>query len=127
MQFIARDIDHINLTVPNIEKALEFYTGSLGFTVQDRYKNGGMEFVFITNGKIVYELMENPLLKTATIDHIAYVSEDIEKDFQHFKEQDSSLLLGEIGYVDFLFENGVYYFFIKGAGNEKVEFCQKKG
>ncbi|MFI3258143.1 MAG: hypothetical protein R3Y36_07600, partial [Spirochaetales bacterium] len=60
------------------------------------------------------------------IDHIAYVSEDIERDFNYFKNKDKTCLLSDIGFVDFLFENGVYCFFIKGAGNERIEFCQRK-
>ena len=119
-------IDHINLTVPNIEEAISYYTSKLNFTLRDRYEKNGLQFIFLTDGNTVYEIMENPNLREAYIDHIAYVSEDIEADYNYYKQLDSSLLLGPIGYVDFLFEEGVYYFFIKGVCGEKIEFCQKK-
>ncbi len=121
----ARPIDHINISVPNMQKALDFYTKTLGFTIKERYQ-GPTEFVFITDGTTTYELMENPTLAQSSIDHIAYVSEDIKADYAHFLSIDPSLLLGEVGYADFLFENGVYYFFIQGPGQERIEFCQKK-
>jgi len=66
-----------------------------------------MEFVFITDGNIVYELIENPMSSEAKFDHIAYVSKDIEADYNYFKDLDSSLLLGEIGYVHFLFKTAL--------------------
>ncbi len=122
-----KNIDHINLTVPNLEKSIEFYTKTLGFKMTDRFSDGEMDFVFITNGKIVYELLEDPTLKETKLDHIAYTSKDIQADYDYFKNLNIDLLLGEIDYLDFLFENGVYYFFIKGTGNEKIEFCQMKG
>ncbi len=119
-------IDHINISVPNLPQAIDYYEKIMGFIVKERFKGAGMEFVFMSDGTTTYELMENPSLTETRIDHIAYVSEDIQKDYDAFKAINPTLLLGEIGYVDFLFENGVYYFFIKGAGNEKIEFCQKK-
>ncbi len=119
----GRKIDHINITVPNIEKAIEFYTNVMGFEVANRFKKE-KEFVFITNGDITYELMENPNLKEGIVDHIAYVSKDIEKDYEHFLNL--GLTTTTLNYVDFLFENGVNYFFISGAGSEKIEFIKKK-
>ncbi len=121
----ARPIDHINISVPNLEKALAFYTGTLGFTIKERFQ-GPVEFVFMSDGTTTYELMEKPDLEQSKIDHIAYVSEDIEADYAHFAALDKSMLLGDIGFADFLFENGMYYFFIQGPGQERVEFCQKK-
>ncbi len=123
MTIFKRPLDHINLAVPNLEKAVDFYTNTMGFEVTHRFKKD-MEFVFITDGNLTYELLENPSLKETVIDHIAYTSEDLEADFAHFKAL--GMTTGEIGYLDFLFDNGVHYFFIQGAGNDKIEFCQKK-
>ncbi len=126
MTLTNRVVDHINLQVPNMEEAIEFYTKMLGFTVRDRYHNGVREFVFITDGTTIYELLEDKSLTTAVMDHIAFVSEDINAEYARIKEIDESVILNEVKYLDFLFENGVYFFFIKGAGNERIEFCQKK-
>ncbi len=122
MTLLDRPLDHINLNVPSIKEAIKFYTEVLGFEVTDRFKQG-MEFVFITDGNITYELIENPGLESAVIDHVAYTSEDLRADYEHFSKM--GLTTGEIGYIDFLFENGVSYFFIKGAANERIEICQK--
>ena len=94
----------------------------MGFKVISRYK-GFKEFVFITDGNTTYELIESNNLSNTVIDHVAYVSEDIKADYEHFSKL--GLVAVELNYIDFLFENGVHYFFIKGAGNDKIEFCQK--
>ncbi|MFI3231155.1 MAG: VOC family protein [bacterium] len=115
-------LDHINLAVPNIKDTINFYTKILGFTILHQFTKDDRIFVFMTDGNIVYEFIQKPVEK-AFIDHIAYVSEDIEKDYLYYKNL--GLTTTEIGFVDFLFENGVKFFFIKGAGEERIEFCQK--
>ena len=122
MTLFNRPLDHINLQVPNLEEAVKFYTETMGFKVISRYK-GFKEFVFITDGNTTYELIESNNLSNTVIDHVAYVSEDIKADYEHFSKL--GLVAVELNYIDFLFENGVHYFFIKGAGNDKIEFCQK--
>ncbi len=119
-----RAIDHLNLSVPNIEEAKEYYTKTLNFEVIAEFNGGGLKFAFVSDGTIVYELLENTSLEKAIFEHIAYVSDDIEADYNYFKETDSSLLTTEIGHLDFLFENGIKYFFIKGAADERIEFIQ---
>ncbi len=119
-------IDHLNLNVPNLQQSVAFFKEKMGFTETERYNSGDRVFVFMSDGTITYELVENKELTTAVFDHIAYVSEDINKDYEYFKSTDSSCLLGEVNYVDFLFDDGVYYFFIKGAGGERIEYCQRK-
>ncbi|MFI3237594.1 MAG: VOC family protein [Lachnospiraceae bacterium] len=121
-----RVLDHINITVPNLAKSVDFYTTVLGFEVTHRFMNGAREFVFLKDGLNTYEVFENADLSAAVIDHLAYVSEDIEADYKHFMEVDSSMVVGEVGFVEALFENGMYYFFIKGPAGEKIEFCQRK-
>lgn len=123
---VVKKFDHINIKVPDLEKAIKYYTETMNFYIRDRYTKGDMDFVFITDGDMVYELLEDKNSEQAYFDHIAYQSDDIEKDYNYYKNLDPNLLSTEIEFIDFLFENGVYYFFINGAGNEKIEFCQKK-
>ncbi len=120
----GRKVHHINMQVPNLEKAIEFYTTALGYEVKARYNNGIRDIIFITDGNTIFELIEEASLETSVMEHIAYVSEDIEAEYKYFQELDSSMILTEIKYVDFL---NIYIFFIKGAGNERIEFCQEKG
>lgn len=126
MKIFDRVVDHWNVTVPNLEEALAFYVGVLGFREEARFFNNGMNFVFVTDGNMTYELLEKPEVTQTTFDHVAYVSEDIQADYEAFKKEDPSLLMGEIGLAEGLFEHGMYYFFIKGCHGERVEFCQKK-
>ncbi len=125
MNFKLKEIDHLNVKVPDLEKGVTFYKEVLGFEEKSRYEKDGLVFVFMTDGNIVYEVMEDKEANEGYFDHIAYVSTDINADYEFFKSVDSSMLMGEVGFVDFLFEKGVYYFFIKGAGGEKIEFCQR--
>ncbi len=126
MSFIKRPIHHINLTVPNLEKAVDFYTKTLNFDITDKFKSPtGMEFIFISDGTTTYELIENSQVSSAVVDHIAYCSDDIQADYKYFLENTPELLLGEVNFINFLFEKGVYFFFIKGVTGERIEYCQK--
>ncbi len=126
MNFLNRPLDHINVTVPNMEKAIAFYTEVLHFKIQESYTHNGRKFVFVTDGNVVYELMENAQEQSARFDHMAYSSEDIEADYAYFKKEHSELLATDIGFADFLFEKGMYYFFVNGLQGERIEFCQRK-
>lgn len=121
-----RKLDHINLTVPNLEAAVAFYENTMQFEVTHRFHNGAKQFVFMQNGDVIYELMENAEYTTTIIDHIAYVSEDIIAEYNHFLETNPELITVPLKYVDCLFDHGMDIFFIKGAGNERIEFCQKR-
>lgn len=125
MSFFERPIDHINLTVPDLKKAIEFYTEIMGFKEVERYKGGNKEFVFLSDGTILYELLEESSELEGSLNHVAYTSSDIHKDYDFFKENGFKLL-GPVGFLSFLFENGIYYFFVEGATGELIEFCQRK-
>lgn len=120
-----RKIDHINLMVPDMEKALAYYTEVLGYKITGRYINGGKDFAFLTDGNETFEFLEDKEITKSVMDHIAYAVEDIKVEYEYFQSIDSELLLTEIGFVPFLFENGMHYFFIKGANGERIEFCQR--
>ena len=118
---------HIGLHVPNMQNAINFYTKVMNFEISERYKSphGDIEFVFVSNGEVTYELIENPALATSSVDHIAYESEDIQASFDHFNNINPECILSGIGFIDFVFENGVKFFFISGGGGEKIEFYQR--
>lgn len=126
MKLEHKPVDHINLQVPNLEKAIAFYTEVMNFEIRDRYKGSGKEFVFLTNGDVVYEVLENTSVTETVMHHIAYATENIEEEYQYFKELGGDLLQGEIGENDFIFGTGLYYFFIKSPCGELIEYCQKK-
>ncbi len=123
--YFSRPIDHLNLTVPNLEEALAFYQDVMGFREEGRYQNNGKDFVFISDGTITYELFENQQLEKGIFGHIAYTTPDIKKEYETLKGKDPSMIVGEIGFASGLFAHGMYYFFIKGNGGESIEFCER--
>lgn len=120
-----REIDHLNLQVPDLEAALKYYTEVMGFEIKHRFSGPKSDFVFATDGTITYEIVEKPNIEVGVFDHIAYVSKDINADFEHFSKL-GLVTSAKIGFVDFLFDAGMYYFFIKGSAGERIEICQKK-
>ncbi len=121
---IAKKIDHINMVVPNLEEALAWYTKNLGFEIKGRFAQGGFEIVYLDNGSVSYEFFENSSLKAPIVDHIAYVSDDIEADYAFYKAQ--GLSVSPINYIDFIWEQGADYFFISGVGGEKIELIKNR-
>lgn len=85
---------------------------------------GEKEFVFVSDGNITYEIFEKEGVQGTVIDHIAYASEDIKADYDYYNKL--GLIHIELGYADFLFDNGMDYFFIIGKNNEKIELCQRR-
>ncbi len=112
-------IDHINMVVPNLAESLAWYTKNLGFEIKGRFEKDGFEIVYIDNRSIVYELFENTSLSNPIMDHIAYISDDIAEDHAYY--QGLGLQVGPITYIDFIWDRGADYFFVQGAGGEKVE------
>ena len=119
---LNRKFDHINVGVPNIEEAIKYYTEVLGFKFVDKC-DSSLKFAFLTDGNLTYELIEREGIEVSTFDHIAYVSDDIEKDFAHFDALGVTTM--PISIMPKLFGNGVKFFFIKGVNGERIEFCQK--
>ncbi len=115
-------LDHINYVVPNIEKTVEGYK-KIGFKVVAEF-NLHRKFVFISNGEVTYELFEDET-KEAYIGHVAYVSDDIQKDYDNLKSKGVEFIT-DIRCIDELFDNGMEFFLFKGPNNETIEFCKKK-
>lgn len=121
---IAKNIDHINMVVPKLKASVDWYINNLGFKIKGHFSQGGFEIYYLDNGSIVYELFENSSLSAPIVDHIAYASEDIEADHAYYKAQ--GLQVTSISYIDFTWESGADYFFVIGAGGEKVEFIHTR-
>lgn len=126
MTLYNRPIDHINLSVPNLDDAVEFYTNTLGFKIVGEFQKGDMKFVFVSNGTITYEIMQKTEFQIGTLEHMAYSSTDLQKDYDYFKSVKPDILMTEINFVAELFDNGMNFFFIKSPTGERIEFCQRK-
>lgn len=117
-----RKLDHINYVVPNIKKTVEGYS-KIGFEVIGEF-DLHRKFVFISNGIVTYELFEDNTIDNAYIGHIAYVSEDINKDYNEVIKNGFEIIV-PLRTIDGLFENGMEFFLFRGPNNEIIEFCKK--
>ena len=81
---------------------------------------------FIKNGDIVYEIY-TPLggePNPGKIDHICFVSEDIEADYRYCVEQGYPMCTNGIQDLPTVWEKGVRYFKLISPSGEPIEFCQ---
>lgn len=115
-------LDHINLAVPNIEEAEDFYVNTLGFTISGDFQTPNGRYLFVSKDGVTYEIVENTELETAKVGHIALKSDDIEKDYNTLKANGAKMR-GQIGQVKFIF-NGAKFFFIEGVAGEPIEYIQ---
>ena len=74
----------------------------------------------------VYEVYEAdiPEAVQGKIDHISFVSEDIEADFAYCVEQGYTICTNGIESIPTFWENGCRYFKLLTPTGEQVEFCQ---
>ena len=123
------NFQHLGFATPDIEATVNFYCDTLGFEVIHRTAtpDGKTPIVFIKNGTMVYECYEDKSLSAEAakkIDHIAYDSEDIEKDFNYCVNKGYKITTDGIEGIPTVFEKGVRYFKIAGPSGEEIEFCQ---
>lgn len=125
----GRDLDHIGLAVCDVEAAKDWYTATLGFTVIGTFDCGiGHNVYFIKNGSTVYELYQDDSLSPEArgkIDHIAYVSYDIEADYSFALEAGYTVTTNGIESIPSFWANGCRYFKIRSATGEEIEFSAK--
>lgn len=117
-----RELDHINMVVPCLSEAIDFYN-KLGFKVIGDFMLH-KRFVYISNEIVTYELFEDISLNQSIIGHIAYKSNDLQKDYNDL--EGSVEFITNINTLDGLWENGVEYFLFKGVNNEVIEYIKKR-
>ncbi len=118
---------HLNITVVNLEQAKKWYVEMLDFEITGEFQSAdGMKAVFLTNGEETYEIFEDTTLEKSVIDHIAYQSDNLQADYDFFKKKGANFITDGIQHAEWIFENGVDYFFILSPTNEKIEYCQAR-
>ena len=122
----GRKLDHIGLAVTDIEASRAWYCDVLGFAVLGHFYSGTTPVYFLKNGETVYEMFEKDLPETlqGKIDHISFVSNDIEADYAYCKEQGYAMATDGIQAIPSFWEKGCRYFKLATPTNEQVEFCQ---
>jgi catechol 2,3-dioxygenase-like lactoylglutathione lyase family enzyme len=123
-----RKLDHIGMAVDNVEAAKDFYVSVLGGTVVGTFFCDGdpNPVYFVKVGEIVYEMYQEPVAPDARgkIDHIAYVSTDIEADYKFCVDKGYTITTDGIEALPTFWNQGCRYFKILSPTGEQVEFSQ---
>ncbi|MEH7439052.1 VOC family protein [Neobacillus drentensis] len=125
----VKKMDHVGVYVNNLEKALTFYQDVVGLDLKDRFTiaNGDVTLAFLGfNGSDETELElvygGNPNLPNeGKVNHIAFLVDDINEEYERLKGLDVSFIRDEVGTLP----NGYRNFFVHGPDGEKVEFFQR--
>ncbi|MBR7165381.1 MAG: VOC family protein [Clostridia bacterium] len=124
-----RKLDHLGMAVDNVEAAKDWYVSVLGGEVIGTfYCEGDPNAVyFVRVGEVVYEMYQEPVPADARgkIDHVAYLSEDIEADYAFCVSKGYTITTNGIEALPTFWDNGCRYFKILSPTGEQVEFSQK--
>jgi lactoylglutathione lyase len=119
-----KKIDHIGLLIKNPEPAIEFYKNVLNFEVSSEKSLHNMH-VNVYDLKTQDDYIEiiqptsNEIMMSNGIKHIAFLSDDIEADYESIKNSGVELLHKEIQR-----HKDVSFFFMKSPGGEFIEIIQ---
>ncbi|MHB8072845.1 VOC family protein [Desulfosporosinus fructosivorans] len=116
-------VEHIGIKALDLEKAIQFYTKTLGFKFLYRIKPGEVELVFLELGGTVVELVEvidGHRFEDGVVNHLAIRVSDIFKAIEHLKVQQVELTSSE----PMALGEGRYNFFFRGPSGEKLELYQ---
>jgi lactoylglutathione lyase len=125
----AKKMDHVGVYVNNLEASLSFYQEVVGMEVKDQFTiaNGALTLAFLGfNGSNETELElvygGNPNLpEEGKVNHVAFLVDDIEEEFNRLKGLDVSFISEEVDTLP----NGYRNFFVNGPDGEKVEFFKR--
>ena len=125
----VKKMDHVGVFVNNLDSALTFYQDVVGLDVKDKFTiaDGAITLAFLGfNGSDETELElvygGDPNLPTeGKVNHIAFLVDDIEEEFNRLKGLNVVFLSDEIVTLP----NGYRNFFVQGPDGEKVEFFKR--
>lgn len=124
----GRKLDHIGVACTDVEANAKWYQDVLGFEVIGKFKgSSGNNVYFLRSGTTTYELYQPKELAPEVrgkVDHVAYVSDDIEKDYAFCVEQGYKISTDGIEAIPTRWENGCRYFKIVSPTGEQIEFSQ---
>jgi catechol 2,3-dioxygenase-like lactoylglutathione lyase family enzyme len=124
-----RQSDHVGIAVNNLNETVSWYVEVLGFEViGDFAAPDGTPCKFLKNADIVFEIFQ-PINKikpkvAGKIDHYAFRSENIEKDYEYCKAQGYHFTTDGIQQIPTFWEHGIRYFKIASPTGEEMEFCE---
>lgn len=125
-----RPLDHIGLAVSDVEADAAWYQEVLGLSVKGKFQNPegrNVYFLSTADGSVTYEMYQDDSLAAGAkgkIDHISYVSNDIEADYKFCVNAGYDICTDGIEGIPNFWKQGCKYFKIKSPTGEQVEFCQ---
>ena len=120
---------HIGIATNDIDATVNWLQDVLGCELYGDYvAPDGTPCKFLRNPDIFYEIFQpvsgvDPAV-AGKIDHIAYVSDDIQKDYDYCKAQGYTFTTDGVQTMLDFWENGTSYFKIACATGQEIEFCQ---
>jgi catechol 2,3-dioxygenase-like lactoylglutathione lyase family enzyme len=99
-------LDHIALEVSNLDKAIEFYTENLGFTLQSRATNEEQqeEYCFLESEGTCLELIsdlqktyrEERTFQRPYCPHICFATDDMQETLRELRARDIEIIRGPL-------------------------------
>jgi len=87
---VIHKLDHIALGVRDIDAAIEFFSKTLGYRVGRRGRHGitgrPINFIWEPGSGVKIELIEAPSQEADTLFHLAFTSDNLEKDSENLKK-----------------------------------------
>ncbi|WP_144554618.1 VOC family protein [Bacillus sp. X1(2014)] len=122
----VRKMDHVGVMVSDLDASLLFYQKVVGLELKDQFTiaNGARTLAFLGfNGSDETELElvyggNSDLPAEGKVNHIAFLVDDIEEEFNRLKDLNIVFISDEIVTLP----NGYRNFFVEGPDGEKVEF-----
>lgn len=116
-------LHHININVADMDKALEFYTGVLGFTVLSRHDTDTRKMAQAGLGGSVVELTETADRTTGdgVVNHLALSVTDIHSAFELLKKHKVEFISPGPQQV----RPDLCILFFRGPSGEKIELMQE--
>lgn len=92
-------IDHVNILSANAQETADYYVENLGFTQADKRETPDMIIVDLKKGpdfiEVIQSVGQQPS-KNGGFKHLAFLSDDIEGDYQAFKAKGARLLHDQV-------------------------------
>jgi catechol 2,3-dioxygenase-like lactoylglutathione lyase family enzyme len=90
-------IHHVGICVPDVEKALDFYTRVLGFRQEETINIGGVNYYFVGDGNISIEIEPSHAPGSNSHDngigHIALAVDDLEVLAERLRQEKITFLV----------------------------------
>ena len=127
----VKAIDHINLTVSNLERSMEFYQRAFGLEIREDGRDRDRPYVIVGKAGVGYlALHERKEHGTATggpINHWGFVVEDFEGLSAHLDRYDIPVLYrenGSDGIIEYPHSRSVY---VADPDGTEIELTSKFG